>query len=585
MNINIFDRKLWKGFWGIARLYWFSDEKWKARGVLALLIALLFSFSAMNIILNFVGRDFMTALTEKKLSDFYRSMFMYIGVFVIATPVSAYFSFVSRKLGVNWRLWLTKYFISRYFQRRAYYHIDQEREIDNPDQRISQDINSFTVNSLDFLSVLFFSLVQFISFVGILWTISMRLVIVLLVYATVGTIVALLFGKKLINLNFLQLRKEADLRYGLVHVRDNAESIAFYQGEERESSQVRQRLLAAISNMNFLIGWQKNLAFVTKGYEYLILVVPFAVMAPLYFSGEIKFGVVTQAASAFSQVLSALSVIVSQFEQIGAFAAGITRLESFASTVEGTAEAAERKDRPRIESIEEDHLAVERLTLQTPDYQHTLFTDLSLSVPSGSGLLIVGASGSGKSSLLRAIAGLWDSGEGRVVRPPLRDMLFLPQRPYMILGSLREQLLYPHLSRDVGDDRLAEALKRVKLEDLAERVGGFNAELDWGHLLSLGEQQRLAFARLLLAAPRYAVLDEATSALDVPNETHLYGLLQDSGATFVSVGHRPTLVAHHDQVLEIRGEGKWRLASAADFLRGQDGPAFLPGFSCPPLSL
>ncbi|HEY3277688.1 MAG TPA: ABC transporter ATP-binding protein/permease [Syntrophorhabdaceae bacterium] len=563
MKINIFDRQLWKGFWKIAKLYWFSDEKWKARGVLALLIVLLFAFSAMNIILNFVGRDFMTALSEKKVSDFTYNMIKYLAIFVIATPVSAYFSYVSRKLGVNWRTWLTNHFISRYFQNRSYYRIDQEGRIDNPDQRIAQDISSFTVNSLEFLSLLFFSLIQFISFVGILWSISTRLVVVLLIYAAVGTLATMFFGKKLINLNFQQLRKEADLRYGLVHVRDNAESIAFYQGEERESSQVRQRLMHAMANLNFLIGWQRNLAFVTRGYEFLILVVPFAVMAPLYFAGDIKFGVVTQASSAFSQVLSALSIIVSQFEQIGAFAAGVTRIESFSSAIE----RPPKKDEglPVIESVEEHGLALEHLTLQTPNYGHTLFTDLSLSVPPDESLLIVGASGAGKSSLLRAIAGLWDSGSGRVMRPPLDQMLFLPQRPYMILGSLREQLLYPHLSREIAETELTKVLARVRLVDLPERVGGFDAELDWGHVLSLGEQQRLAFARLLLSKPRYAMLDEATSALDVANEAHLYEELRGMGATYVSVGHRPTLIAHHDRVLEIKGEGKWRLVAAEEF--------------------
>lgn len=568
MNINIFDRKLWEGFWRIARQYWFSDEKWKARGVLAVLLILLFAFSAMNIILSYVGRDFMTALSEKKLSDFYRSMFIYLGVFVVATPVSAYFSYVSRKLGVNWRLWLTNHFIARYLQNRAYYHIDQEGLIDNPDQRISQDISSFTVNSLDFLSILVFSGIQFVSFVGILWSISMKLVVVLLLYAAVGTLVSMFFGKKLINLNFQQLRREADLRYGLVHVRDNAESIAFYQGEERESGQVINRLRNAMSNLNFLIGWQRNLAFFTKGYEYVIVVLPFAVMAPLYFSGEIKFGVVTQAASAFSQVLGALSVIVSQFEQLGSFAAGVTRLESFASELEDPEKRLAGNGLPTIETIEEPRLALEHLTLQTPNYAHTLFSDLSASVLPGQGLLIVGASGTGKSSLLRAVAGLWNSGKGRVVRPPLKEMLFLPQSPYMILGSLREQLLYPHLSRDARNEDLIKVLERVRLEDLPDRVGGLDAEMDWGHLLSLGEQQRLAFARLLLANPKYAVLDEATSALDIDNETHLYGQLQASGATYVSVGHRPTLVAHHDHVLELQGDSRWRVVKASDFLTG-----------------
>ncbi len=569
LNINLFGLELWKGFWSIARLYWFSDEKWRARGVLALLLLFLFSFTGMNILLNFVGRDFMTALAEKNRSGFYHSMIIYIGVFVVATPLVAYFSWISRKLGVMWRLWLTNHFITRYFTNRAYYHIGQEGKIDNPDQRISQDISSFTLDSLDFLSLLFFSLVQFVSFVGILWSISTRLVIALLIYAAVGTIATTFFGRRLIRLNFLQLRKEADLRYGLVHMRNNAESIAFYQGEERETFEVRQRLKKAMSNLNLLIGWQRNLGFVARGYEYLNLVVPYAVVAPLYFSGQIKFGVITQAAAAFSQVLTALSIIVSQFERIGAFAAGVTRLGTFSAAIEAAGRVAAAKGLPTIQSVEEPRLAVEEMTLKTPDYARTLFEGLSLSVPSGGSLLIIGASGAGKSSLLRAIAGLWNSGSGRVIRPPLSDMLFLPQSPYMILGSLREQLLYPHLTRSIENDDLIDMLKTVRLEDLPQRVGGLDAQLDWAHLLSLGEQQRLAFARLLLTGPGYAILDEATSALDAANETHLYGLLRASGATYVSVGHSPSLMAHHDQVLELKGEGRWRLAPASAFRQGQ----------------
>jgi putative ATP-binding cassette transporter len=564
VNTNIFDRRLWKRFWEIARLYWFSEEKWKARSVLALLLVLLFGFTALNVILNFVGRDFMTALAEKNLPEFNKALLLYLGAFVVATPVSVFYSFIRKKLGINWRLWLTTHFLGKYFANRAYYHVNDDKNIDNPDQRISQDISSFTVTSLGFLSILFFSLVQLISFVGILWTISVTLVLVLVAYAVIGTVVTMFFGKRLINLNFQQLRREADFRYGLVHIRDNVESIAFYRGEDREKNQVKERLREAIGNLRMLIGWERNLEFFTKGYEYLILVLPIVVMAPLYFSGQIKFGVVTQAESAFVQVLGALSIIVSQFEQLSNFAAGITRLETFATALDqpvakATAEA------PVIESREDSRLALEHVTLQTPNYQQTLLRDATAEVPPGKGLLIAGASGAGKSSVLRAIAGLWNAGEGHISRPPLKEMLFLPQRPYMVLGSLREQLLYPHLEQEASDDELRAILEKVNLADLPERVGGFDAEMDWGHLLSLGEQQRLAFARLLLTRPHYAVLDEATSALDVTNEAQLYRQLQGSGTTYVSVGHRPSLLAYHDKVLELRGGGDWRLVPTAEF--------------------
>ena len=361
----------------MAKIYWLSEEKWRASGVLALLLLLLFSFTALNVVLNFVGRDFMTALSEKNLPAFNKNLLIYLGVFIIATPVSVFYSFVRRYLGVIWRLWLTKDFLNRYFHNRAYYHVKDNRLIDNPDQRISQDISSFTATSLEFLSMIFFSVVQLISFVGILWSISVRLVLILVAYAAIGTTVTFFFGKKLVKLNFLQLRKEADLRYGLVHVRDNAESIAFYRGEKQEKEQVKNRLLAAMENLRFLIGWQRNLEFFTKSYEYLIIILPIVVMAPLYFAGQIKFGVVTQAESAFIQVLSALSIIVTQFEQLSGFVAGISRLDTFSAALEETGATKTKDDIHKIESVERADLELSHVTLKTPDNKKILVRDLS----------------------------------------------------------------------------------------------------------------------------------------------------------------------------------------------------------------
>ena len=561
METNVFDRRLWQRYWQMAKIYWLSEERWSARGVLALLLLLLFSFTALNVVLNFVGRDFMTALSEKNLPAFNKTLLIYLGVFIVATPVSVFYTFVRRYLGVNWRLWLTKHFLDRYFRNRAYYHIKDNNVIDNPDQRISQDIASFTAASLEFLSLIFFSIVQLISFVGILWSISVKLVLILIAYAAIGTTVTFFFGKKLVRLNFLQLRKEADLRYGLVHVRDNAESIAFYRGENQEKEQVKNRLLAAMENLRFLIGWERNLEFFTRGYEYIIIILPVVVMAPLYFAGQIKFGVVTQAESAFIQVLSALSIIVTQFEQLSGFVAGITRLDTFSAALEET--DAGRRDVPKIESVERADLELNHVTLKTPDNKKILVRDLSTKTVNEKGLLITGVSGVGKSSLLRAIAGLWDTGEGKITRPELDDMLFLPQRPYMVIGSLRQQLLYPHTERTLDDDELRTVLERVNLKDLPERVGGFDAEFDWGQLLSLGEQQRLAFARLLLTKPGYAILDEATSALDEANEANLYKELNNMGTKYISVGHRPSLLSFHERVLRLEGDGSWELRATA----------------------
>ena len=350
-----------------------------------------------------------------------------------------------------------------------------------------------------------------------------------------------------------------------MHVRDNAESIAFYRGEARENSQVLDRLLAAIKNNLILVSWERNLSFFTTGYNYIPLILPLVVLAPQYFAGQISMGVLMQATGAFGSVLGALAVIVTNFSTLSSIAAGAARLETFAARLDQPVGTQQTVASTTIQSQEDTRLALDKVSLLTPDHLHTLLKSATAEVPTGSGMLIAGPSGVGKSSLLRAVAGLWNAGEGQITRPPLQEMFFLPQRPYMILGSLREQLLYPNLERDTSDDELRTILDKVNLPNLADRFGGFDAVMGWGMLLSLGEQQRLAFARLLLSKPRYAVLDEATSALDVQNEALLYGYLKESGTTFVSVGHRPSLVSYHAQVLELIGNGNWRLLPAADY--------------------
>lgn len=523
--------------------------------LLSVLLLLSLTVNGLNVVISYVGRFFQTALAEKDAPTYWRFLFVYASVFVVGTPIVVYYTYAQDKLGLHWRQWLTDRFIGRYFQNRAYYEIDRNPAIDNPDQRISEDVRSFTRTSLSFLLMVLDSVISLIAFTGILWSISHLLVGVLLAYATLGTVGAVLLGRRLIRLNFNQLRQEANFRYGLVHVRDNAESIAFYQGETEESTSVRQRLGHALHNFNLLIGWQRNLSFFTTGYGYFVVIVPALVVAPRYFAGELDFGAITQASFAFSQVLGALSIIVNQFESLSAFAAGVDRLDDF-KTAMATPLAS-----PQTRQIERQlgtAIALQNFSLKAPGTVKNLVQDLSIEVPQAQGLLVMGPSGCGKSSLLRAIAGLWQEGDGTIVAPTTDQIMFLPQRPYMPLGTLRHQLLYPYRCGQVDDGLLQSMLQQVNLEGLPERVGGWDAELDWVDVLSLGEQQRLAFARLLLTQPSYAILDEATSALDADNEARLYQQLRQQGTTLISVGHRSSLSQFHDWLLVFDGQGSWQ---------------------------
>ncbi|MFQ3629660.1 MAG: ABC transporter ATP-binding protein/permease, partial [Cyanobacteriota bacterium] len=468
-------------------------------------------------------------------------------------------------LGLRWREWMTNNFLGQYFSNRAYYDLNSDDSIDNPDQRISQDINSFTSYSLNFLLIFLGSIIDVISFTGILLSKSVGLTVFLIFYALAGTVVVALLGRRLISLNFNQLKKEADFRYGLVHVRDNAESIAFYQGEAQEAGQLQRRFIEVLRNYNFLIGWQRTMGFFRTPYRYLTFILPSAILAPMLFQDQIRFGDISQANFAFSQIFEAFALVVLQINQLSEFAAGVNRLETFAESLQEKVDKPLAVGETAIDTMEDSQISLEHVTLVTPKNQRLLVRDLSVKLEPGQGLVIVGHSGAGKSSILRAIAGLWNQGTGRIVRPDLDEMLFLPQRPYMVLGTLRDQLLYPHPDAVIDEGQLRYALEQVNLSDLPERVGGFDVELDWANVLSLGEQQRLAFARLLLTQPRYAILDEATSALDLANERRLYDQIRQKGTTYISVGHRPSLLKYHDYVLELTGDTTWRLTPTAEY--------------------
>lgn len=561
---NRFNLKLVKRFWAIAKLYWFGDEKWRALSLLALIIVMLIAYTVLGLVLNNRRGSLITALAQQDPESFWGSLLIYFTVLVIYVPLFAGARYLIDLLGLYWRRWLTSHFLDQYFADRSYYQLTSHSEIDNPDQRIAQDIRGFTQASLSLVLILVSSVFEIFGFSVQLWLISSSLVIFLIIYALVGTLVTIgVFGRILVRLNFEQLRREADFRFGLVRVRESAEPIAFYQGEEQESDHLKQRFDRVFTTIQRLILWRElGLGSFTNAYQFLTFAVPFIVLAPMVFAGEMEVGQVDVARGAFFAIFTSLNVVVSQFQFLTEFGASIERVDSFARflNISAPTGARGRPHKPeRIDTVIDSQIALEHVTLETPNYERTLVRDLCLQVPSERGLLIVGASGCGKSSLLRAIAGLWDTGTGKIIRPPLKEMLFLPQRPYMILGTLREQLLYPSDRADLSDEDLAGILRKVNLPHLIERFGNLDADQNWTEVLSLGEQQRLAFARLLVNRPRYAILDEATSALDVDNEERLYQYLQNTQMTYISVGHRPTLRKYHHLVLELFENESWQL--------------------------
>lgn len=569
----------WRQFVAVARPYWTGSQRKAAWGLLGALIVLMLGETWLAVLLNRMTGEMTSALAGHDGERFWAAVRNCLIVIALAVPTFALYYFMRDAFANRWRRWLTARYLDGYLGNRRYYDLANHPEIDNPDQRIAEDINTFTARSANLLLIFLGSAMQLLAFSAVLWSISKVLVAFLTIYALAGTyLTVVVFGSPLIRLNFFQLRREADFRFGLIRLRENAESIAFYRGEMQERRQLDDEYEHVYANYEKLIRKQRSLNLFQRAFSQLTLVVPSVILADSVLSGRLEVGVAVQAGGAFAAVLLAVSVIVDRFDELSRFVAGIDRLHALMSALLESSRAGggqargagagnddEQRDKPRIEHRTGDRIAMEGITLLTPQTHRVLVRELSFEVGDGETLLISGPSGSGKSSLLRAMAGLWREGQGTIVQPAAEKMFYLPQRPYMQVGTLREQLLYPDASLEVDDERLAQVLDEVHLSGLLDAVGGLDVVDDWQKRLSLGEQQRVAFARVLVRPCEIVILDEATSALDAANEASLYHRLRDTGATMISIAHRAALVAFHDRVLQLDGEGGWRIVPAAEF--------------------
>ena len=553
--------RAWSRIIRITRPLFTSEIRWRAIAWLVALLALVLGVVGLNVVNGYVNRDFMTAITERNPASYRLEAFRYLMVFAAQTAVAGFALFCEQRLGILWRGWLTSHLIDKYLTNRSYHRLMGRSDIDNPDQRMTEDVKTFTTMTLSFMLMILNATISAAAFSRVIWLISPDLLGVAVGYAVVGSLLTMIVGRKLVGLNNLQLKKEANFRYELIHVREYADSIAILRGEKKQKGRLARRLKELVDNFRSIVSINRNLKFFTDAYNYLIQVLPIFIVAPRYIRGEIEFGVVTQAALAFTAILGAFSLIVTKYTEISSFAAVVNRLGSIWDALD---EAPAIQATTLEISYDENRVAYEGLTLRSPKGDKVLIDHLDLEVPLGRRLLILGPDGIGKTSLGRATVGIWEVGEGRIIRPSPENILFVPQRPYTALGTLRDQFFE---SDDLGvntDERLVATLTQLAFGPILDRVGGLDVERDWGNILTVGEQQLLGVARLLIAQPRFAFLDRATNALSTARARHVYELLSHTSITYISVGDQAFLRDFHDNVMELQEDGKWTYGPARE---------------------
>ena len=560
-------RQFFKDVWYLTKSYWQSEEKKKAFWLLTCIIALTFGIVFMLVQLNTWNNSFYSALQNYDAEKISSELIHFSWLAAIYIILAVYSYYLQQTLILHWRRWLTTRFIDIWLQNKTYYNLQMfGKDTDNPDQRISEDVRQFVEMTLGFAIGILKSLCTFISFVFILyqlsgplsfsfmgktWTIHGYMLWASLLYSVLGTYITHVVGRKLVKLNFIQQRYEADFRFSMIRLRESAESVAFYRGEAQEGRVFKNRFKLLLDNFWQLVNKQKQLVFLNSGYSQIAIIFPFVVAMNRYLSKEVSLGGLMQVASAFGRVQDSLSYFVDMYSSIAQWQAVVMRLTYFGRHMHEVSQQAEQFHVERFATSEA--VSVEQMQVNLPD-DTVLLQDINFTLQPGRNVLIKGVSGSGKSTLLRALAGIWPFVIGKINLPKTEELMFIPQKPYIPLGSLREALLYPG-NKPLSDEELLYLLDLCQIGYLRDKL---DLVADWSHVLSVGEQQRLAFVRAHIQEPKWLFLDEATSALDEDTEAAMYALLAErlKQTTLVSIGHRSTLNKYHELMLVIDKQTK-----------------------------
>jgi putative ATP-binding cassette transporter len=551
---HAFNHETWSRFKRALRRFLASAAGPQFLRMFGLLIAFLIGINALNVLNSYVGRDFISAIENKDHRSFVTATWQYLGVFAVSTAAAVLYRYLEERLALLWRDWQTRQVLEGYLERRNYLRLEQQGWLQNPDQRIAEDIRSFTTSTLSFVLMMLNAAFTVIAFSGVLWSISPLLFGAAVAYALTGSLFTVLLGKRLVGLNVLQLDREAYFRSELLQLRDHAESIALQHGEGGARFRLLQRLGQVVANTRRMISVNRNLGFFTNGYNYLIQIIPALLVAPLFMRGEVEFGVVTQSAMAFTQLMGAFSLAITQFQSISTYAAVITRLGKLVDALDEPDEPAAALE----VTGQPSRIVYEDFTLYRPDGR-PLIDRLNLSVEPGMHVLVTSTSGHAILGLFQATAGLPCAASGRILRPEDGRLQFVPERPYLPRGSLRERLSAASSGAAHSDAELLQVLRLLDLERLLDLTGGLDAEHDWSSAAGLSEQTRLSVAAVILARPDFVFLDRLSTALNLQQTQRLLQVLGERGIGYLLLGKPGDVPERFDAVLELLPDGRWEL--------------------------